>query len=88
MRLKDCGFGCNINGVNIGCIMYADDIILLSATVDGLQKMCNVCYTAASELKLIFNCTKTACILFGPTYRVQISDMSLGMSSTAVEVSK
>jgi len=26
--LKDCGFGCNINGRYIGCIMYADDIAI------------------------------------------------------------
>ena len=36
--------------------VYADDIILLSATVDGLQKMCDVCVKAASDLKFTFMC--------------------------------
>jgi len=80
VRLKDCGFGCVINGIYIGCIMYADDIILLSATVDGLQKMCDVCVKAAADLKLTFNCNKSVCIAFGPMFHAQVSDMSLGMS--------
>jgi len=32
VRLKDCGFGCALNSMYIGCIMYAGDIIWLSAT--------------------------------------------------------
>ena len=31
--------GCHINGVYIGCLVYADDIILLSASVAHLQMM-------------------------------------------------
>lgn len=69
VRLKDCGFGCVINGMYIECIMYADDIILLSATVDtGLWKMCDVCVKAASDLKFTFNCNESVCIAFGPMY--------------------
>jgi len=37
VRLKDYGFSCALNSMYIGCIMYADDIILLSATVQGVQ---------------------------------------------------
>jgi len=28
-------------------VLYVDNIILLLATVDGLQKMCDVCHIAA-----------------------------------------
>jgi len=34
---RDSGVGCSINNIFIGCILYADDIIVLSATVSGLQ---------------------------------------------------
>ena len=27
-----------------GCVMYADDILLLSASFSGLQYMLNICY--------------------------------------------
>ena len=31
----------NVNGCYIGCLMYADDLILLLATANGLQAMLN-----------------------------------------------
>ena len=30
--------GCHVKGTYIGCLVYADDIILLSASVGSLQK--------------------------------------------------
>ena len=47
-------------------VLCAVDIILLSATVDGLQKMCHVSVQATSDLKLTFNFSKSVCIAFGP----------------------
>jgi len=40
----------------VGCIMYADDIILLSPSMQGLQDMLNVCYSVSTKLSLQFNC--------------------------------
>jgi len=42
-KLRNAGFGCIVNRTYIGCILYADDIILLSATVTGLQSMLDTC---------------------------------------------
>ena len=36
--------GCHIQGKYVGCLVYADDIILLSASVVSLQKMLDMCY--------------------------------------------
>ena len=44
--------GCHINGVYIGCLTYADDIILLSASVVHLQRMLDTCYSCGVELDL------------------------------------
>ena len=38
-NLKTLGYGCCINNYYIGCFLYADDIILLSPSVVGLQKI-------------------------------------------------
>ena len=43
VKLRDSGAGCSINNIFIGCVLYADDIIVLSATVSGLQEMLNIC---------------------------------------------
>jgi len=42
LRLSD--LGCHIGDTYIGCIAYADDIILLSASLGNLQKMLDICY--------------------------------------------
>ena len=37
--LKANGDGCDVRKCYIGCIMYADDLLLLSPSVTGLQRM-------------------------------------------------
>ena len=41
--LRVTNVGCSISNVFMGCIMYADDLILISPTVGGLQSMLTVC---------------------------------------------
>jgi len=42
--LKHSDLGCHVRDVYFGCLFYADDILLLSASVDDLQKMLDLCY--------------------------------------------
>ena len=49
----------------IGCIFYADDIILLSASVRQLQMMLDICTQFANENCLTFNTQKSYCMIFG-----------------------
>lgn len=42
-QLRNSNVGCYISCVFIGCIMYADDLILLSPSVAGMQHMLDVC---------------------------------------------
>ena len=41
--VRNSGFGIYIGSVFLGCILYADDILLLSGSCTGLQYMVNVC---------------------------------------------
>ena len=59
-------------------ILFSD---LLSASIDGLQKMLNVCSTVATEIHLTFNCNKSACLDFGPNWRNAVTDMYFSGSS-------
>ena len=79
--LRECGSGCHVNNCFIGCLFYADDIILLSASVAGLQNLLNVCDLAVLDLSLKFNCRKSQCIAFGPKYGVDVDDMVLGANT-------
>ena len=58
----------------------ADDLILLSATVNGLQAILNCCFSTSTELRLQFNCAKSTCTAIGPSAAHSISDMQLGSS--------
>ena len=80
VNLRDSGAGCSISNTNIGCVLYADDIIVLSATVIGLQEMLNICNKTITDMDLSFNCKKSMCIRFGPVCKYTITDMYTGRS--------
>ena len=62
--------GCWIDKTFVGIIIYADDIILLSPSLDGLQNMIHTCFEYATKHNLIFSTnddpkkSKTKCIAF------------------------
>jgi len=69
--------GCHINRCCVSCIMYADDLMLLSSSVSGLQKLLDICVMTAKELCLQFNERKSHCIAFGPRYQCKVVPMYL-----------
>jgi len=52
--------GCHVHGVYIGCLVYADDVILLSASVLQLQKMLGLCCNQAADIDIAFNAKKSS----------------------------
>jgi len=58
-QLKRRGIGCCISSMFLGCILYADDILLLSPTVAGLKKMLDKCSEIAEVISLEFNVEKS-----------------------------
>ena len=56
--LSKAGYGCFVRKINMSCIVYADDITLLSASIDALQEMLNICFHKGEELDIIFNNSK------------------------------
>ena len=73
--LRKAGLGCHINGIFLGCMGYADDIFLLSASRSGLQAMVNQCQVFASQKNLKFSTnfnpdkSKTKCLIFSKKAR-------------------
>ena len=62
--------GCWVNGGYVGILVYADDIALLSPTMDGLQNMIDTCEGYAKRHNLSFSTnenpskSKTKCMAF------------------------
>ena len=77
-NLQKSGFGCHVQQTYVGCILYADDIILLSPALSGLQSMINVCYATSCDLLLEFNAKKSHCIAFSKTTVCMNQSMQLG----------
>jgi hypothetical protein len=65
--LRKSDYGCHLRYLYVGCFLYADDLILLSASIYDLQKMLNICGKTGIELGLNFNAMKSKCIVIGPT---------------------
>ena len=65
IRLENSRLGCDVFGEYTGCIVYADDNALLSASVRQLQVMLLICSHYALDNELIFNNTKSYSMGFG-----------------------
>lgn len=70
--LKLSGVGCTINNYYYGAVSYADDIVLLCPSREGLQHMINLTKSFFDNLDLIISLnitephkSKTKCIAFG-----------------------
>ena len=82
-RLENLELGCLVGDVYIGCIAYADDIILLSGSVCMLQKMLNVSYTVGAELDIVFNVNKSFLFKVGPAYNDRFINLKIGNQEIA-----
>ena len=58
-KLKVENLRCNICNEQYGTIFYADDVVLLSESVDNIQKMINMCYDYGFKFGISFNPKKT-----------------------------
>ena len=74
-KLRIYDYGCHVRNLFLGCILYADDLLLLSASVLDLQKMLDVCSDVGSSLSIIFNAKKSMCIKIGPNRSTDIEPM-------------
>jgi hypothetical protein len=80
VKLRNSKLGCFLNGLYAGSLMYADDLILLSASAVQLQKMLNMCVDISNDLDLKFNCVKSNCLFIGPNKGIFLTPMQLGVS--------
>ena len=63
-KLKETGRGAKVGGQYVGGLAYADDIVLLSPTVSGLQSMLDVCGGFAEDNFMKFNVQKCSVTVF------------------------
>ena len=65
-HLQATGVGCYVGGTWVNSLGYADDIVLLAPTVTALQTLLEVCREYAGPHDIVYNTTKTVCMLVRP----------------------
>ena len=60
----------NVNGKDVHCLMYADDIILLSKSVKGLQEKFDILNAYCKDWCLTVNTSKTKILIFNKAGRL------------------
>jgi len=58
--------GCYVGDVYCSCITYADDLIPVSASINLLQRIINICCEEAVYLDMKSNALKSNIIRYGP----------------------
>ena len=65
VKLKENGVGCHIDHCFVGAFGYADDIILLCPSLEGIRDMIKICEDYASTHSILFNGKKSKYLIFG-----------------------
>ena len=77
------GFGCTIGTHFYGAVAYADDVLIMSPSVQGLQEMVNICQQHAEDNSLVFSTdldprkSKTMCLAFNCDTRDNLASIQL-----------
>ena len=85
--LNEIPAGCCSGNIVINHLMYADDIVLLSPSAQGLQKLADATYKYGTENDIIFNGTKSQVMFFdtrktGNVTSIRLGDLALNFTSS------
>ena len=65
VTLKNNGVGCHMGHHYVGAFGYADDIILLCPSLQGMREMVKTCEDYATRYNILFNGKKSVYLVFG-----------------------
>ncbi|CAH2230685.1 jg11989 [Pararge aegeria aegeria] len=63
-ELSGTGIGCHIGGVCFNNLSYADDMVLLSPSINGIRKLLHICKEYARNHGLKYNVRKSEMVVF------------------------
>jgi len=76
-QIIDCNVGCYFRNMCVSIFLYADDIILLCPSVNGLQRLLRVCERAIEDIDMNINASKTVCMRIGPRSDATCASLTL-----------
>ena len=60
------GIGCNVGGLMLNILAYADDIVLICPSWRGLQRLLDLLAVEISKIDMTANHAKSVCMVFAP----------------------
>ena len=72
-RINESGIGCHISHLSFAGLGYADDVGILSPSIEALHELLHICEKYADEFNVIFNAKKTMCVYQRPCPAAQSS---------------
>ena len=85
-RLSNSGVGCQINGMPINHLQYADDSVILAPTPNALQKLLDICGNFALEVELMYNIKKTVCMAIKPKWLKDIENVDVYLNNKPIKL--
>ena len=76
-----CHIGCNF----IGALAYADDVVLLAPTPSAMRKLLAVCENFASNFSVIFNSSKSKCLIVKPLHYTTPLDCTFTLDNAVID---
>ena len=74
-RVKSANAGCYLSSSCCCIFLYADDILLLSPSIVGLQLLVNACELECDGLDMRINVNKSCCVRFGNRFNEPCSEI-------------
>ena len=73
------GHGLHISSIFIGCLIYADDILLLANSVTDMQAMLDIRSSDVKELNMSFNVAKSSVMRVGTRFKRPCAPLHLAV---------
>jgi hypothetical protein len=70
--ISNLRIGCNIGGIFMNVLAYADDMVLIAPSWFSLQKLINFTNKESSLINMSFNTKKTVCMVFNPSQKSKV----------------
>lgn len=74
--IESSQLGCNIGGLSLNVLAYADDIVLIAPAWITLQRLIRLLHINAKLIDMFCNAKKTMCMVFNPKDRKKIINTS------------
>ena len=84
--LRNSGVGCHIGGVCTNSFAYADDIALLSPSMNAMSKLIEICERYSKDFSISFNPSKCSLLVFSDDIDHRIGDPKVYMFGKQISI--